>query len=1272
MLRRFHLFFPRHLGRLPLLLAALLLRPALAIDLADAPLFSTTQVPGNVALALSVEWPTASTPAYPSTVSYAAASTYYGYFDPAKCYRYVAVYNAATADYASSYFQPDSAASSHACTSSATKSLWSGNYLNWATTHTLDAFRWALTGGNRDVDSSTETILAKTWHAGNGSHASIFPDKKISSGVSGAAPFNWSTLSVRVWGGGLRLWFTSSGTTELAKDNVPPLGAVPYTGQNSYTSTGKASASAIYELYVRIKVCDATVGLESNCVGYPAGNAKPEGLMQQYAGKLRYAAFGYLNDSNVQRDGGVLRARMKYIAPTQPVPGSYPISNAATEWDAQTGVQLNDPDTADSSATRTRALSQGGYSVSVTGSGVLNYLNRFGLSSRSYKSYDPVSELYYAVTRYYRNLGDVASYSSLAGSGSASALATWIDGFPVITGWSDPILYSCQKNFILGIGDVNSHRDANLQGSTIRSIDEPAMPAEVSADTAVNVRTSTNMVGQLEGISSLGTYSSGRNNSYFIAGLAYDAHTRDQRSDLAGSQTVSTYWVDVLEGQTYLARNQYWLAAKYGGFEVPDGFNPYAGSNGTSTLPLNSWTTSGDTLTSGSTTNPRPDNYYTGGQADKIVSGLSKAFARIAAEASAATTTALAAVTPNQTLSGNASYAAGYDPRNWSGNLTGASLSYASDGSLTLTPAWNARDLLDGVSATSRRIVTCCTAGGAALPFRYSNLSGTTLHARTSLASFTAVQGVAAAQQSASNYVDYLRGDRSRELSGGGAYRSRSHLLGDIVNARLLAVGPPSATYHDRYNPGYSAFRRSYASRRSVVYAGANDGMLHAFDGSLSGTGAGSELYAYIPSFVYGDATTGPVSGLAALGNPNYSHRPLVDASPQVFDLDFNRSGTTLNSGSGDWHSVLISGLGKGGRGYVAIDVTDPSSWSSESAVAGKVLWEFTDSRMGYSYGDARVVKTARHGWVVLLASGYNNADGRGYIFFVHPRTGALLETLVTPEGSLAAPINLAHLSAYIPDLTDYSATALYGADLQGNVWRVDLSGSGGSTPAPVKIARLTAPDGQPQPVTAPLRIMIDPATLRRYLLIGTGRLLADSDVASTQVQSFYALVDGDATNGANRASPLGRAQLAVNSTPQSGLGNDSTARSNGWLIDLGRQSGSLLAERITLAPAVNNGVVGVAVQLPGGDACAAAGTSTVMAFSFGSGQSALTDASGAPLVASSAGIGAIADLSFRNVGGRLRLVAGRSSGEVLSLSGAYGRDTPLRRLNWREIPTAD
>ncbi|MFO1277726.1 MAG: PilC/PilY family type IV pilus protein [Sphaerotilus natans] len=1334
---------------MPLLLAQ---RPArAAIDLADAPLFSSASVPGNLLLALSVEYPTASTPAYLNTSAYSASTAYVGYFDPGKCYRYV--YNSTTP--ADSHFAPYSLTTTRTCVSTSLVPLWSGNWLNWASTQTLDAFRWALTGGTRKVDTAAQTILQKTRHPGQG----YFPEKVTAgtTAVAGATPFTSAAVVTAINGLGVAMTISTdsplsctftlktdysssiscstnaatlscsmsaSGTSCSASAGTPlhslsctrntTNGGVSYTysctnTQSTATSCSTASpllysssaatssscsttpagadyvnqsglggtiaSRTAYKLYIQPKVCDATVGLESNCTKYGTTASpiyKPEGLMQQYASKLRYSAFGYLNDNSSARDGGVMRARMKYIGPTQPVPGSSAIGNSRAEWDSSTGIMLANPDTADTSATIAFAQAQTGLTPTLQYSGVMNYLNRFGSTTGVYKGYDPVSELYYAGLRYYRKLGPVASYNSLSGITTTAALNNVIDGFPVITSWDDPILYSCQKNFIIGIGDVNTWNDANLQGSTIRTSAEPALPAEVAADTEIDVKKATDMVGQLEGWANLGSYSSGRNNSYFMAGLAYHAHTTDLRSDLGGSQTVSTYWVDVLENQYYRPKNQYWLAAKYGGFEVPGSFQPYASSNSTSTIAQNAWYTSSDTVGS----NPRPDNYYTGGLAAQMISGLGKAFAKIAQEASASTSTAFASTSLNEASSGNASYAASYDPRYWTGTLLGLSVSYASDGTPSSSEVWNARTLLASTLPTNRRIVTCCTATGAALPFRSASLGAAALSSRTYYASFAAVPGVDTTAQSAANFLDYLRGDRTREQSAGGVYRTRNAVLGDIVNSKVTATGAPASPYYDASNPGYNAFRRSHSSRRTVVYVGANDGMLHAFDGSLSGTTAGTELFAYVPSFVYGDSTTASTRGLAALGNPSYEHRPYVDATPLTFDVDFARvGGASPSASTSDWRTILIGGLGRGGRGYYAIDVTQPDSWTSESVVASKVLWEYTDASLGHGYGDARVVKTAKYGWTVVIASGYNTPDGSASIHLLNPKTGALYEKITLSGSTLAAPYDVAHVTAFIPDLTDYTATALYAGDLQGNLWRIDVSRANGSYPAALKFARLTDASGTGQPVTTPVRVMIEPNSGKRYLLVGTGRLLADSDITSTQTQTLYAIIDGtastmytDSTLPSGVSFPVTRAKLAADTDLLSGIGSAPT-QPMGWYFDLG--SGSTgVAERVTIAPTVTQGLVGVALNLPGGDACTPSGTSRVLAVSFADGRSMLTDSSGNAVALSASSDGLASDITFKNIGGKVRLVAGRSGGGVSNQPGTFGRAGTLRRLNWREVPT--
>jgi type IV pilus assembly protein PilY1 len=1291
-----------------------------AVTLADSPLFSSISVPGNLILALSVEWPTATTPAYPSTTAYTTEKTFYGYFDPNKCYTYVPV-NTGTTDkpnYSTSYFKPSGAAKIHVCTSSSTEPLWSGNYMNWAAMQTLDAFRWVLTGGYRSVDEAGNTILTKTYAAQNNA---VMPEKTVAkSYLAGATPFSsakWTTgVTTRVRYLGTRMWIAGTDTTLTSGNAQSDEKIVPYMGHNSYVASDNgsyANPSTTYEVYINVKVCDTNAGVEDNCTAYSNGY-KPEGLMQAYSSKLRFSTFGYLNHSGTdkqQRDGGVMRARMKYIGPTKPVPGSAAVTNGLTEWDGNTGVMLQNPDASDATDTAATAAASG-WSVSIDNSGVMNYLNKFGYTSNSYKSKDPVSELYYAALRYFKNLGNVSAYTKLSDAGSSDTAKRWLDGFPMITKWDDPIVYSCQKNFILGIGDVFTHRDANLYGSTLRSSLEPDLPSEVSADTSVDVATATNMVGTLEGKTGLaGIYADSNGSScantgtmcdtYYLAGLAYDSHTKDIRTDLLDKQTVNTYWMDVLEKQVFKHKNQYWLAAKYGGFTVPTGFSPYSASNGTGTLEDSTWHTNADTLTVGLTSltystdaagqnavggsDKRPDNYFPGNAPDVMKTGLTNAFKKIADEASATTTTAYSPLTRKTSSAGAANYSASYDPDNWTGKVVGSKLVANSDGSTTSTDIWDAQAILQATAPGDRKIVTCCTFAGAGLAFTSSELGAAKLDSRTNYASFASVPGVVDASQSAANYVAYLRGDTSQEATHGGAYRDRKYLLGDIVDSKVEIVGAPSFPYFDKYNPGYSAFKGTYASRDTIVYVGANDGMMHAFDGSLTSSTKGTERFAYIPSFTYGDSSStserySATYGLASLGNPDFTHHYFVNATPKQFDVNLsNTSGSKAKSP--DWRTLLIGGMGKGGKGYYAIDVTDPSSWSSETAVAGKVMWEFTDSRMGYTFGDAHVVKTARHGWVVILPSGYNNSDGKGYIFVVNPSSGALLQAIATPSGSTSSPINLAHIRAFINDYDDYTADAVYAGDLQGNVWRFDLTGSD-TYPDATPIATLTNASGDLLPVTTAPLLGVDPTTKKRYVMVGTGQQLSDSDINSGTLQAFYAIVDGTGDTGGfytGKTLPSGyefpltrkKKDFTEVTTFKSELGDDASPM--GWYYDLSSSSKGI-AERVNVEGDVALGMVAFSANLPNGDACSPGGSSRTFAVRFATGKSALVDSSGDVIEYNSDSNTTVDLLITKGSDGSLSLTRGGVSNGTSTVSSTKVDNgvSKFKFLSWRELSTVD
>ena len=1369
-------YLPRGLmAALLAVVCAALSLPARAIDLADYPLFSTVKVPGNLVLALSVEWPTATTSAYMSTTAYATGSTFIGYFDSEKCYQYV--YNSTTPS--SSYFLPISAASSHSC-ASATQPAWSGNYLNWASMQTLDEFRWIMTGGYRSTDtntgSTTDTILTKTY-AVNDSTSSA-PDKATTTATLTASgtPFTgWTTASSRIRALGNRMWITRNG--DLTNASISGNGTkalVDYIDQGS-----NASNTSVYQLYINVAVCVSAALKEDNCVLY-GSTYKPEGLMQTYAMQLRFSAFSYLNhsgDSSVtgqQRDGGVLRARMNYIGPKMPVPGSADVTNAGTvtingntlnggypEWSATTGIMATNPDSADAADTvSTFGLS----STAVVQSGVMNYLNKFGNYSHSYKSKDPVAELYNAVLRYYKGLANWAPYTSATSqvttttttTASAATYATYADGFPVITKWrvadsssmgADPILYSCQKNFILGMGDVNTHRDANLYGSTLRSGSTlDATPTYPTDDTSVNVATATNMVGTLEGNSSLGSLYGDTGSStcststyqwcdtYYVAGLAYDAHTVDLRSDWTGTQTINTYWLDVMENQTYRHKNQYWLAAKYGGFTVPSGFSPYSSSNSTSTLSDSTWYTNTDT-SSGLTTisqsaqtgsaavtfstdttyDKRPDNYYFGSSPATMKSSLTAAFNKISSELSEANSTTYAMASPN-VVTGSASYSASYDPSTWTGSLISATNSYDTSGNPTPTPQWNARDLLEAKTspASTRKIITYCDSATtpAGIAFTATAMAACPTTGRLYYPSFASITGTTSTSSTAAaDYLAYLRGDRTNELSAtvtatNRIYRKRSYLLGDFVGSKTNAVGAPSMPYYEKYNAGYTDFKRTYAGRKTVVYAGSNDGMLHAFDGTMPGTTnasttatcstCGQELFGFIPSFVYGTSSTAATSGLASFGSPTRSHYYLVDATPVNIDVDVSKvcssdtSTTTAVcskvSATPDWRTLLIGGLGKGGKGYYAMDITNPGTpettssgvttsatygdWTSETSLAAKVLWEFpktgdttTIARMGYSFGEPSVMKTAKYGWVVIFTSGYNNSDGKGYLYVVNPKTGALLEKMQTPTSSNG----LAQASAYVADFADNTADAVYAADLDGQLWRFDLTAAKGSTsayPVPTKLATLADASSNAQPVTTAPLIEINPVTRKRFVLLGTGKLLDSSDVNSKAAQSFYALIDGTAGAFNTVSTAITRANLTQVTDVTTGTTLAST--SAGWYIDLGTDTS--VSWRMVSNPVAYNGVVAFSSLLTTGDACSPSGQSRVYAINYGTGKSVLVPASSGYVSVANA----VTDLRFVSVDGSPQLIAGTTKGDITKIPTDLKSGISLRLLNWREVPAVN
>ncbi|MEO6186306.1 MAG: PilC/PilY family type IV pilus protein, partial [Steroidobacteraceae bacterium] len=679
---------------------------------------------------------------------------------------------------------------------------------------------------------------------------------------------------------------------------------------------------------------------------------------------------------------------------------------------------------------------------------------------------DPVSELYYAALRYLKNQGNVSAWMPSTGDANKTRL---IDSFPMVSTWNDPVQYSCQNNFILGIGDVNSSWDQNVPGSTTdaSSGHSPSggKPAAVTGDTTVDANVKRNKVQALNS----NQYSSfGDGASNLIAGLAYHAATEDIRPDIANlpsqprGQNVQTYWLDVLEFETYVPNNQYYLAAKFGGLNIPDGtaFNPVTATAGS--IPNSWWTTSGDTVGG----QPRPDNYFTVADPQSMVTSLTRAFARISAQSGGSSSSLAANSTrlDTDTRTFQAQFGS-----SWSGELK--SFAVAANGSLSASPVWTASltSSLAPANWASRIIKTHDPANNTLVNFTYANLTPTQ---QTAMGS--------------ANVVNYIRGEQAREESAaGGIYRTRvKGLLGDIVNSTPVFVSKPNPSLYNAAMgfPGasaYQAFAAAQSARTGIIWVGANDGMLHAFNADT-----GQEVFAFVPK-------TAIANGLATYASPTYAHKYFVDGDIAIADV--------YDTGTSSWRTILVGTMGRGGPGVFALDVTTPT------AAGITLLWDKDDADigggvLGKNIGKPVIAQTASGVWKVLIGNGPESTSDKAQLVAINVITGAVTTVDAGGAGSNGLSAVLARDSN-----GDRFADVVYAGDLKGRLLKI--SNLGGS-PVVSTIFSAVDPSNVAQPITAAPLAGKDPATSKTWVFFGTGKYLTDTDPTDTQVQSWYGIED--------------------------------------------------------------------------------------------------------------------------------------------------------------------
>lgn len=688
---------------------------------------------------------------------------------------------------------------------------------------------------------------------------------------------------------------------------------------------------------------------------------------------------------------------------------------------------------------------------------------------------------------------------------------------------------------------------------------------------------------------------------------------------LSDAATTATYSLGASTAESL--KDPLWYAAKWGGFTETTGANNLPDQ----TAEWDSRTASGSYGSDGI-----PDNYFLVSNPLGLEQALDRTFTAILEKAAAS------AVTTNSTSirSDSRLYQARFNANGWSGQLLAYQI--AANGTVSAGEEWDAATLMraqTGISADSRNLITYGLTSRDGLPFTWAGLSG-----QTTQIDVLNRNAAGSLDNRGADRVAWLRGWSQHEGKSASQLRERAAgPLGDIVNSNPIYVGPPAAGYSDVDFDGYEAFASAWRTRSPIVWVGGNDGMLHGFNVKVGGANAGREVLGYVPGSIYAN-----LSQLTAQG---YSHRYFVDGSPMVADAVVG----------GGWKSVLVGGLNAGGKGYFALDVTDPDTSFIQTRAADLALWEFTendDADLGFSFnwpaknlsnGQSRQIARMNDGrWAVIVGNGYNSGDGRAalYILFLDGGTdgawtvGSDYIKLVAESASASNGLST---PAPFDRNGDGKVDVIYAGDLKGNLWKFDVSHA---SPAQWNVALsgqplFTARDagGNTQPILAPPEI-----TVHRLggvmLLFGTGKYLEPGDANSTATQSFYGLWDRAGASGTSGTItgeaiagrqwlqeqtlnsyapgsvldgrtanlgvrvPSGTAVVWCNAASLSSCESGGAPSAHlGWRLDLPASG-----ERLTGIPQLLNGVIYFSTFIPSDAPCQYGGDGWLMALDYANG----------------------------------------------------------------------
>jgi type IV pilus assembly protein PilY1 len=551
-------------------------------------------------------------------------------------------------------------------------------------------------------------------------------------------------------------------------------------------------------------------------------------------------------------------------------------------------------------------------------------------------------------------------------------------------------------------------------------------------------------------------------------------------------------------------------------------------------------------------------NFYSAANPQQLAGDIASAFAQFATVTASGTSVGAPGV---NVFAGNQVFTASFKTQVWTGSVNAyeaASYVNALAANQIPTPQWSA-------SIPTRRTLLTTT----------DPTSGTRAFSSSTPALLQRFGGN-------STLINYLLGDRSLE---GNPYRVRAGLLGDIVDSSPYYSGIIDYGYaaQPAGNGGgsiYTAYLAKIATRAPMVYAGANDGIWHAFAAK-----DGQEIFGYVPRAVLPTNTSG-TDGIASLAASSYVHQFFVDGPTTESDV--------WSPSAHSWSRVAVGSDGAGPASLFAFDTT-----YLQYGGANTVKWEITgteNSSLGHNPG-AGVIGSSRNAlpggassFIYVNGNGFDSAQGTASLLVIDAAQGSVLRQIVVDSnsGSGLGPVSVIYDAAR-------NITTAYAGDLKGQLWKFDLSAS---TASNWKVANngkpiFRATQGPPyQPITVAPRLSVN-ASGGYSISFGSGKLFEIGDNTNVDAQAIYSIVDNN--GGGVTITPSQLTQLSLSSNGNGGYNivTPATVSALGFALKLT----ALPGERIIRPAVINGGQVDFTSYAPSDPAGTLCGPSAASLF---------------------------------------------------------------------------